>query len=113
MNTKDLFIKNMVCDRCIRVVKKELEKLGLIVKDIQLGKVEISNPEIIKDIKTVEEVLVENGFELLVERKAKIIEKIKNEIIALIHDNELEFLNVNLTNNPPNISCVVYFLINV
>ena len=30
-----LFIKNMVCDRCINVVQNELEKLGLEVKYIK------------------------------------------------------------------------------
>ena len=35
MNT--LFIKNMVCNRCIMVVRNELEKLGYHVQQIKLG----------------------------------------------------------------------------
>ena len=34
-----LFIKNMVCNRCIMVVQNELDKLGLTVKKIKLGEV--------------------------------------------------------------------------
>ena len=34
-----LFIKNMVCNRCIMVVRQELEKLGLDVKSVTLGEV--------------------------------------------------------------------------
>ena len=40
MNT--LFIKNMVCNRCIMVVQNELDKLGLDVKSIKLGEVVIA-----------------------------------------------------------------------
>ena len=34
-----LYIKNMVCNRCIIVVQNELDKLGLGVKNIKLGEV--------------------------------------------------------------------------
>ena len=34
-----LFIKNMVCNRCIMVVQNELDKLSLDVKNIKLGEV--------------------------------------------------------------------------
>ena len=35
-----LYIKNMVCIRCKMVVKKELEKLGLLYNSVELGEVE-------------------------------------------------------------------------
>ena len=38
--TNTLFIKNMVCPRCIKVVREELEKLGIEIKSIILGEVE-------------------------------------------------------------------------
>ena len=34
-----LFIKNMVCNRCIMVVQNELDKFDLEVKNIRLGEV--------------------------------------------------------------------------
>ena len=37
-----LIIKNMVCNRCIKVVREELEKLGYIVNNITLGEAEIN-----------------------------------------------------------------------
>lgn len=37
-NRTDFSIKNMVCNRCIRVVREELENLGYEVLDVQLGK---------------------------------------------------------------------------
>ena len=36
-----LLIKNMVCNRCIRVVREDLENIGLKVYDIGLGFAEI------------------------------------------------------------------------
>jgi len=41
--TKSIYIKNMVCNRCIKVVKEEFEKLGLQIKNIQLGEAEVAN----------------------------------------------------------------------
>ena len=34
-----IFVKNMVCNRCIMVVQDELEKLGLAVDQVTLGEV--------------------------------------------------------------------------
>ena len=36
-----LYIKNMVCNRCILIVKNELEKFRYHVETIKLGEVEI------------------------------------------------------------------------
>lgn len=82
--TKNIYIKNMVCNRCIKVVSDEFEKLGLVIKNIQLGEVEVVNDVTKFDIKKINDVLVANGFELLDNKNAKIIEKIKILIINLI-----------------------------
>lgn len=96
--SNQLHIKNMVCNRCIKVVKEEFEKLGIIIKNISLGEVETYNPIDKETLKKVKKVLEENGFELIEDRKAKIIEKIKSKIITTIYQNE-EFLiqNKNFT----------------
>ena len=89
-----LHIKNMVCNRCIKVVKEELEKLGLDVKKITLGEVELStylNKELQKK---VQKVLEENGFELIVDRRIKIIEDIKKLVIETIYGDKKE-LNID------------------
>ncbi len=36
-----MYIKNMVCDRCIMVVWQQLDELELAYKNIQLGQVEL------------------------------------------------------------------------
>jgi len=40
---KTLHIKNMVCNRCIKVVREELEKLDYVVEKIELGEVVITS----------------------------------------------------------------------
>ncbi|MBO9701011.1 MAG: helix-turn-helix domain-containing protein [Sporocytophaga sp.] len=88
-----LYIKNMVCNRCIKVVKDELEKLSVNVKDIRLGEVVIDAPKE-PEMSKIKEVLEENGFELLEDKKVKLVEKIKTLLIEQIHHHEGE-LDVN------------------
>ncbi len=82
--TKIIYIKNMVCNRCIKVVREEFEKLGLYVKNIQLGEVEVINDETKLDIKKINDALVANGFELLDNKNSRVIEKVKISVINLI-----------------------------
>lgn len=91
-----LHIKNMVCGRCILVVKSELEKLGHDIVTIELGEVvlknEISNNE--KDnISTKLKLL---GFEILNDSSSKTIEKIKIILIDLIQ-NKNNDINITLS----------------
>lgn len=91
-----LYIKNMVCNRCIMVVRDELEKLGLEPTQIMLGEAEIRE-DLTPDRKAVlKERLASVGFELLDDKKAKLVEKVKNAIIEIIHygedlDNRIKF----------------------
>ena len=97
-----LFIKNMVCQRCISAVQTELTKQGLEYLHVQLGEA------IIKDVLTAEktqclaEALRRMGFELLDDQKQQLITKIKSIIINLIHHSdkpEKHKLSEVLTNN--------------
>lgn len=85
-----LFIKNMVCSRCIMVVQNELDKLGLNVKSVKLGEVALAEEPTSKQKDALTEVLDALGFEVIDDKKSRIIEKIKNIIIDLVHyqDND-------------------------
>ncbi len=87
-----LYIKNMVCHRCIKVVKDELENLGVEIKSIVLGEVETVKKIEHLPLKQISDVLTENGFELIDNSKSKIIEKVKTEIISAIQQYEDEDL---------------------
>ena len=97
MPTKILKIKNMVCPRCIKVVKEELEKLGYETAIERLGSATIKYSDDKLDLNKISQVLNKNGFELLVEKNAKLIDELKSLIIDLIYTEQLEELNINLS----------------
>jgi AraC-like DNA-binding protein len=80
-----LFIKYMVSTRCKMVVKEELKKIGLHFIIVDLGEIEIM--ENISDEKRtlLRKGLANSGLELMDDKKAILIEKIKNVIIEMIH----------------------------
>ncbi|MGZ5302723.1 MAG: helix-turn-helix domain-containing protein [Bacteroidia bacterium] len=94
MALNTIYVKNMVCNRCIRVVKEELESLGYKLQNIQLGEVSIDSGKAI-DLNKIREVLAENGFELLEDKKVQLINQIKTLIIDTIHHKILEDFNKN------------------
>jgi AraC-like DNA-binding protein len=80
-----LFIKYMVSTRCKMVVKEELKKIGLHFIIVDLGEIEIM--ENISDEKRalLRKGLANSGLELMDDKKAILIEKIKNVIIEMVH----------------------------
>ena len=92
-NVQVLHIKNMVCPRCGRVVREELENLGLQVQQVELGRAVVcSKGEL--PLQQIREALEAAGFELLEDQKARLVEQIKNLIIDLVHHHPKE-LQVN------------------
>ncbi len=96
MTTKELHIKNMVCNRCVKVVHDELEKLGCTVHSVELGKAVVSFPEE-KTLEPIKMILEENGFELIEDKKAQLVDTIKTTIIELIYQDKLEAMNINFS----------------
>lgn len=96
MNVKEtLIIKNMVCNRCIKVVKEELEKLNIKVESIELGEVTVSGTSF--PYKEIKRVLEDNGFELVEDKKARLINRIKSIIIEIVHSDKLEQMDANFS----------------
>jgi len=91
----ELFIKNMVCDRCKMVVAQELEKQGLKVTDIQLGIARIAAPIDPQQRRALDESLRQLGFELLDDARSKTVEQIKKIVIEKIHHSEYLDIKVN------------------
>lgn len=91
-----LFIKNMVCGRCILVVQSELEKLGFELNSVELGEVKFKNtlsePEKIKIASHLEKF----GFEILDDTTSRLIQKIKLVLIDLVQ-NKNNDINLNLS----------------
>ncbi|MBN8787018.1 MAG: AraC family transcriptional regulator, partial [Terrimonas sp.] len=85
-----LIIKNMVCNRCIMVVRSELEKLGYKPASVTLGEVVLDKDISADEKNDIAKVLEPIGFELIDDKKSRIIEKIKNVIIDLVHRQDVE-----------------------
>lgn len=92
MITVKLYIKNMVCRRCKMAVLAELDKLSIKPLSIELGEVELSESITDAQKQSLSQGLYALGFELIDDKKSKIIERIKNLIVDLVHykDNDLK-----------------------
>ena len=88
----------MVCDRCILIVRQQLEYLDLSVNQISLGKVEVSpEPDALK-LQQVSSALEVLGFELIDREKDQLIEQVKTQVIELVHYSDLSALRHSLMN---------------
>jgi AraC family transcriptional regulator len=85
-----LYIKNMVCNRCIMVVQQELDKLALPVEKVTLGEVRLSEAIGEKDLHRLDDALQPLGFQRIDDRKGRMVEAIKNKVIQLIYGPELD-----------------------
>ena len=89
---KTLYIRGMVCTRCIKVLHDELMKIGVEAKSSRLGRavVEFDSKEV--DILKIQSVLKKNGFELITDRDQQIVDQIKTFILEAISKSEDERL---------------------
>lgn len=79
----------MVCNRCVIVVKQELEKMKLRAANVSMGEVELAKPASAKQLSDFSVRLQELGFELLDDQKQKQIEKIKNLLINKVQSGDI------------------------
>lgn len=86
--TTQIHIKNMVCPRCIRIIEDQFALLQLPVLGVRLGQVDLARPIQAGEMEQVKSILAEYGFELLEDKKEKLIEHIKALLIDAIHHKE-------------------------
>lgn len=80
-----LFIKYMVSSRCKIAVKEILKNLQLNFVFLELGEVDVMETLNSEQNETLRLALKADGFELMDDKKAVLIEKIKNVIIEMVH----------------------------
>ena len=85
-----LLIKNMVCPRCIIVVRQILAEINIEAKDILLGEVELHEELSSEMLQFFTIKLTEVGFELLLEPNQKTVETIKKLIIEKVQSGFIE-----------------------
>jgi YesN/AraC family two-component response regulator len=88
----------MVCSRCKMVVSAELEKNGLSPKTVDLGEVEIEEELTKEQLHKLGPSFKKLGFELIDNKKSRIIEKIKNEIVKLVHHSN-DNISINFSDH--------------
>lgn len=86
----------MVSNRCKTAVKEELKKLGLHFIIVDLGVVDIMENITLEKRQLLKANLLEIGFELMDDKRAIIIEKIKNIIIEMVHHTD-ENMKINFS----------------
>ncbi len=91
-----IYVKNMVCDRCIMAVDKTLRKLGLDPVDVRLGSADINGSLSDEQREQLKNGLQAIGFELLDDQNKRTIELIKKAIIELVHYND-NYSTVNIS----------------
>ncbi|ALR30218.1 AraC family transcriptional regulator [Chryseobacterium sp. IHB B 17019] len=85
-----IFVKNMVCNRCISAVSAIFNEINIKVKSINLCEVETESEVSDKDLSTIENLLQEAGFERIKDSAHQLIEKIKNFIIIKISELDID-----------------------
>ncbi|MFN3969626.1 helix-turn-helix domain-containing protein [Flavobacterium sp.] len=83
-----LYIKYMVSLRCKIVVRDALKNLGLHYTSLELGVVDVMEDINNEEREKLKAALLESGLELMDDKKAVLIEKIKIVITEMIHYND-------------------------
>jgi hypothetical protein len=91
-----IHIKYMVSLRCKLVVKSILEKMDLPYKTIELGEVDLNAALSDEQQGVLSKELLKVGLELLNDKKAVLIDRIKSLIVEMVHyEDELPKLKVS------------------
>lgn len=84
----------MVSNRCKMAVKEALKSLGLHFVLVDLGEIELMEDITTEQRQQLQTLLNVSGLELMDDKKAMLIEKIKNSIIQIVHySTELPTIN--------------------
>lgn len=75
----------MVCNRCIMVVEAELKQLGFGPSEVSLGEAIFKNKLTDVQKAAIDQHLQQFGFELIDDKKHRMVEKVKNVIVDLVH----------------------------
>ncbi|MDX1476435.1 MAG: helix-turn-helix transcriptional regulator [Saprospiraceae bacterium] len=84
ISTHELMVKNMVCGRCMHIIKRELDDHGIEVNEIELGRVMVSFDAGSTGYEEIAAILRRFDFELLTDRDQILVERIKTCLRTLL-----------------------------
>ncbi|WP_423127563.1 helix-turn-helix domain-containing protein [Gaoshiqia sp. Z1-71] len=79
-----LYIKSMVCPRCIQSVHEQAMKAGLQVKMVKLGELSLTEAYTEEQLNRFIEGIEGNGFGLITDKRSRLVESVKTEILNVI-----------------------------
>jgi AraC-like DNA-binding protein len=85
-----IYIKNMVCQRCIMAVKQVLTALEIVPNHVDMGEIELKEPLTASELDKLAKALLPIGFELLDNQKQQLIEKLKSSLIQKVQSGDIE-----------------------
>jgi AraC-like DNA-binding protein len=85
-----IFIKNMVCNRCISAVEKIFSEAEIAIHSVTLGEVEIKADISEEKMAAIEKSLLDTGFERIKDSAHQLVDKIKNIIIIKISELDID-----------------------
>jgi AraC-like DNA-binding protein len=91
-----LHIKYMVSTRCKMAVKDVLKNMGLHFILVDLGEVEVMEEISAEQRQQIKIGLHRSGLELMDDKKAILIEKIKNAVVEMVHHSD-EIIKTNFS----------------
>jgi AraC-like DNA-binding protein len=96
MSVKMLYIKNMVCNRCVLVVNNIIDDLRLSVESIEMGRIKFLDKITHEQMQHLKIILESFGFELVEDKRAKLVEAIKIHVIKFINEESINS-HINLS----------------
>lgn len=91
-----IYIKNMVCRRCIYTVMEVFQENGVSPLKVELGVVTLAQPLLPAQWHGIQDRLEHYGFEVIDDKRMRIVEQIRVGVIELVHHAE-ELEKVNLS----------------
>ncbi|MCP9200207.1 MULTISPECIES: helix-turn-helix domain-containing protein [Christiangramia] len=85
---KEFWIKNMVCSRCLKVIKQELQELDITVLSLELGRLMVEAPNLneVAITDNVTRVLHANSFEIVKKEEEMLVERMKIILIEQLQE---------------------------
>jgi AraC family transcriptional regulator len=84
---KTLFVKNMTCNCCIHLLRKEFAIDGITIHEIKLGKLVLAIDKNVISWKKIESILEGYGFEIINDREKLLVEQIKMAMTDLVQNS--------------------------
>lgn len=89
-NNEKIYIKNMVCRRCIMMVENVFVQNGIKPVDVVLGTVTLSEQSSADKLMRIKEELEACGFEILDDKRMRINEQIRVGVIEYVRNPEIQ-----------------------